>query len=87
LCSGSKNITVYACDCSSDALVRTKENIDRAISSVDNFHSFCCDFSTSEFPDWVACDRCRDKFMLNHSGFGLSVAIYPYTLFSHTRPS
>ncbi|ANM60389.1 unnamed protein product [Arabidopsis thaliana] len=65
---GSKNITVYACDCSSDALVRTKENIDRAISSVDNFHSFCCDFSTSEFPDWVACDRCRDKFMLNHSG-------------------
>ncbi|XP_010511568.1 PREDICTED: methyltransferase-like protein 6 isoform X2 [Camelina sativa] len=60
---GNKNITVYACDCSSEALVRTKDNIDRAISSVDNFHSFCCDFSTSEFPDWLACDRCR-----HHSG-------------------
>ncbi|XP_010414913.1 PREDICTED: methyltransferase-like protein 6 [Camelina sativa] len=58
---GNKNITVYACDCSSEALVRTKENIDRVIASVDNFHSFCCDFSTSEFPDWVACDNCRDR--------------------------
>ncbi|CAE5960343.1 unnamed protein product [Arabidopsis arenosa] len=66
--SGSKNITVYACDCSSEALVRTKENIDRAIDKVDNFRSFCCDFSTSEFPNWVACDRCRDKLMVNHSG-------------------
>ncbi|KAG7588610.1 S-adenosyl-L-methionine-dependent methyltransferase [Arabidopsis suecica] len=64
---GSKNITVYACDCSSEALVRTKENIDRAIDLVDNFRSFCCDFSTSEFPDWMACDHCRDKFMVNHS--------------------
>ncbi|XP_024003998.1 methyltransferase-like protein 6 [Eutrema salsugineum] len=69
---GSKNITVYACDCSSEALVRTKENIDRAIATIDNFRSFCCDFSTSEFPNWVACDRCRDSFMLKqhcyHSG-------------------
>ncbi|EOA35495.1 hypothetical protein CARUB_v10020701mg [Capsella rubella] len=64
---GNKNITVYACDCSSEALVRTKENIDLAIDTAENFHSFCCDFSMSEFPDWVACDRCRGNFMLNHS--------------------
>ncbi|CAN8253841.1 unnamed protein product [Cochlearia groenlandica] len=67
-----KNITVYACDCSSEALIRTKENIDRAISTVNNFHSFCCDFSTSQFPNRIACDRCRDKFTLkqhpHHSG-------------------
>lgn len=74
MCSGSKNIAVYACDCSSEALVRTKENIDLAIASADNFHSFCCDFSKSKFPNWVACDHCRDNFKLKkdryHSGFG-----------------
>uniref|UniRef100_A0A1J3CK07 tRNA N(3)-methylcytidine methyltransferase n=2 Tax=Noccaea caerulescens TaxID=107243 RepID=A0A1J3CK07_NOCCA len=69
---GSKNIAVYACDCSSEALVRTEENIDLAIASADNFHSFCCDFSKSKFPNWVACDHCRDNFKLKkdryHSG-------------------
>ncbi|VVA93971.1 unnamed protein product [Arabis nemorensis] len=66
---GCKNITVYACDCSSEALVRTKENIDRTIGTLDNFHSFCCDFSRSEFPNWVACHHCRDNFKLKqHSG-------------------
>ncbi|CAH2046946.1 unnamed protein product [Thlaspi arvense] len=61
---GSKNITVYACDYSSEALIRTKENIDRSIATVDNYHSFYCDFTTSEFPNWMACDCCRDNFLL-----------------------
>lgn len=69
---GSKNITVYACDCSSEALVRTKENIDRATigaTKVDNFHSFSCDFSTSAFPNWVACHHCRhNQHCYYHSG-------------------
>ncbi|KFK35617.1 hypothetical protein AALP_AA4G014500 [Arabis alpina] len=66
---GGNNISVYACDCSSEALVRTKENIARAIPTLDNFHSFSCDFSTSQFPNWVACHHCRHHFMLNqHSG-------------------
>nr|VDC76340.1 unnamed protein product [Brassica rapa] len=66
---GSKNITVYACDCSSEALVRTKENINRAIATVDNFHSFTCDFSTSAFPNWLACHHCRHNKHCHHSGF------------------
>ncbi|RID79598.1 hypothetical protein BRARA_A02323 [Brassica rapa] len=65
---GSKNITVYACDCSSEALVRTKENINRAIATVDNFHSFTCDFSTSAFPNWLACHHCRHNKHCHHSG-------------------
>ncbi|CAN6917222.1 hypothetical protein Bca4012_089404 [Brassica carinata] len=68
LLRGSKNITVYACDCSSEALVRTKENINRAIATVDNFHSFTCDFSTSAFPNWLACHHCRHNKHCHHSG-------------------
>lgn len=71
VCSGSKNIRVYACDCSSEALARTKENISRAaIPTFDNFHSFSCDFSTSSFPNWVACHHCRrNQPCCHHSGF------------------
>ncbi|KAG2317015.1 hypothetical protein Bca52824_020137 [Brassica carinata] len=67
---GSKNITVYACDCSSEALARTKENINRAaIATSNNFHSFSCDFSTSSFPNWVACHHCRhNQPCCYHSG-------------------
>ncbi|KAL1188151.1 hypothetical protein V5N11_003182 [Cardamine amara subsp. amara] len=81
---GSKNITVYACDCSSEALVRTKENIDRSIATVDNFHSFCCDFSSSQFPNWLACNHCRDNFMGKHSGGSKGVDIkYKCSLNEH----
>ncbi|XP_021860659.1 uncharacterized protein [Spinacia oleracea] len=54
---------VYACDCSVEALERAKENLECAdIEHVmERFHPFCCDFSTTEFPKWLACDTCRNK--------------------------
>ncbi|XP_010528788.1 PREDICTED: methyltransferase-like protein 6 [Tarenaya hassleriana] len=60
---GCQNLTVYACDCSTEALVRTKENIDHSTVTSDNFHSFCCDFSRFEFPKWLACDHCRENVL------------------------
>ncbi|KAK9292016.1 hypothetical protein L1049_019969 [Liquidambar formosana] len=58
---GRKNIIVYACDCSTEALERAKEMIDAV--NVDlfkhRFHPFYCDFSVTGFPKWLACDSCR----------------------------
>lgn len=62
-CSVKERTHVYACDCSVEALERAKENLECAdIEHVmERFHPFCCDFSTTEFPKWLACDTCRNK--------------------------
>ncbi|XP_044483602.1 tRNA N(3)-methylcytidine methyltransferase METTL6 isoform X1 [Mangifera indica] len=58
---GNKDIIVYACDCSSEILERTKEFVGASdIASVKNrFFPFYCDFCTTGFPDWLACNYCR----------------------------
>ncbi|XP_050143399.1 uncharacterized protein LOC126619159 isoform X2 [Malus sylvestris] len=61
---GNENIVVYACDCSTEALDRVKETIDASnIAAVEHhFHPFCCDFSVTTFPTWLACNPCRENF-------------------------
>ncbi|CAK9181677.1 unnamed protein product [Ilex paraguariensis] len=63
-CSANESITVYACDCSSEALEWAKEMINAAdgISAKNLFHPFQCDFSRSGVPKWLACDTCRQIF-------------------------
>ncbi|XP_057539212.1 uncharacterized protein LOC130817494 [Amaranthus tricolor] len=55
--------SVYACDCSVEALERAMQNI--ADADIENviyrYHQFCCDFSVAQFPKWLACDLCRTK--------------------------
>lgn len=55
-----EKMVVFACDCSIEALERAKENLEHAniVRSEDRFHTFCCDFSTTRFPKWLACDLC-----------------------------
>ncbi|XP_021773224.1 methyltransferase-like protein 6 isoform X1 [Chenopodium quinoa] len=55
--------SVYACDCSVEALERAKQNLECSgiIHVMERFHPFCCDFSTTPFPNWLACDSCRNK--------------------------
>lgn len=63
-CSGNESIIVYACDCSNEALERAKEMInstDIISSATHRFQPFCCDFSTNGFPEWLACNLCREK--------------------------
>ncbi|GAB4836043.1 hypothetical protein Ancab_000960 [Ancistrocladus abbreviatus] len=59
-----ENITVYACDCSSEALERAEENLEDAsiVGISDCFRPFCCDFAITGFPKWLACDSCQEKF-------------------------
>ncbi|CAM8897009.1 unnamed protein product [Rhodiola kirilowii] len=61
-----EHITVYACDCSSEALERASDVIEAAkINSVrDRFYTFLCDFSVTGFPKWIFCDFCRKSFPL-----------------------
>lgn len=59
---------VYACDCSIQALERSKQNI-RA-SNVNafqsRFHPFHCDFSITGFPPWLACNYCKQTSLSCH---------------------
>ncbi|XP_028770679.1 methyltransferase-like protein 6 [Neltuma alba] len=61
----NKDVIVYACDCSSKSLKRAQEVIGSATigSFEDRFHTFCCDVSTNGFPQWLACNSCRNKFL------------------------
>lgn len=56
----NEKINVYACDCSVEALERAKENLENAGLVMDRFHPFCCDFSATQFPKWLACNSCRN---------------------------
>lgn len=62
---GKESIIVYACDCSNEALDRAKEIINSAnlASTINRFYPFLCDFSTSTFPMWLACNSCRKSFL------------------------
>lgn len=69
LLCGREGIILYACDCSNEALERTKEIISSSSSSVSaglRFHPFLCDFSTTGFPSWLACDTCSDSSSQEH---------------------
>ncbi|CAI9091450.1 OLC1v1026492C3 [Oldenlandia corymbosa var. corymbosa] len=61
----TENSVIYACDCSNEALDRAKENISAAnlTTAQDRFHPFLCDVSTFEFPKWLACISCQERFM------------------------
>ncbi|WJX12843.1 hypothetical protein P8452_03296 [Trifolium repens] len=65
----NKNIVVYACDCSNETLEKAKEII--TANAVDlfkhRFHTFCCDVSTNGFPNWLACNTCKDQFLQKQS--------------------
>ncbi|CAI8603265.1 unnamed protein product [Vicia faba] len=65
----NKDVIVYACDCSDETLDRAKEIVNaNAIDSFKHrFHTFSCDVSTNGFPNWLACNTCRDKFLQNQS--------------------
>ncbi|GAB2211435.1 hypothetical protein Droror1_Dr00024748 [Drosera rotundifolia] len=71
---GKAKVTVYACDCSAEALERAKENIEAAnlSGSVDRFVSFSCDFALDGFPKWLVCYPSRgalsEKSILQCSG-------------------
>ncbi|KAK1576116.1 hypothetical protein Q3G72_011113 [Acer saccharum] len=60
---GNENINVYACDCSSEILERAKEFVGAVdvASLKERFHPFHCDFCTTGFPEWLACDSCRES--------------------------
>ncbi|CAA0814379.1 Methyltransferase family protein [Striga hermonthica] len=57
---GRDGIILYACDCSSTALEKAKEIISSAnsLSANARFIPFLCDFSTTGFPSWLACNTC-----------------------------
>ncbi|XP_004302075.1 PREDICTED: methyltransferase-like protein 6 [Fragaria vesca subsp. vesca] len=69
---GNEKVTVYACDCSTEALERVKETIyaSNIVSIEHRFHTFCCDFSTSGFPSWLACNPCQANFEQTSDGRG-----------------
>lgn len=56
---GNQRVTVYACDCSSEALERTKAMIGTFDEGSINqrFHPFVCDFSLTGFPSWLICNN------------------------------
>lgn len=80
MCSGNEHIIVYACDCSSEILERAEEIIDAAtvVSVRHRFRTFCCDFSVTGLPKWLACHTCREVFLQKQqnclSGFELTVS-------------
>ncbi|XP_021888181.1 methyltransferase-like protein 6, partial [Carica papaya] len=53
---GNKNMVIYACDCSTEALERTEESIRAANLISDCFRTFCCDFSTTGFSSGWPCN-------------------------------
>ena len=87
LCRANKDVVVYACDCSDETLERAKEIINAAtvVAFKHRFHTFCCDLSTNEFPNWLACNPCRDKFLQKQSnclsGCLLYLFFVDYTIF------
>ncbi|KAL1559489.1 tRNA N(3)-methylcytidine methyltransferase METTL6 [Salvia divinorum] len=66
---GREGIILYACDCSYEALERTKEIItaSTSISAIHRFHPFLCDFSTTGFPSWLASNTCLESSFNRHS--------------------
>lgn len=60
---GNKSISLYACDCSKEALERAKENIEAADINLakERFYPFQCDFSASGFPNWLLSTSCRES--------------------------
>nr|GMD50748.1 methyltransferase-like protein 6 [Ipomoea batatas] len=60
---GNEGIFLYGCDCSDEAVQRTKENINAAnlASAEQRFYLFQCDFSASMFPQWLICNSCRES--------------------------
>lgn len=81
-CSGNKDIIVYACDCSSEILERTKEFVGASdIASVKNrFFPFYCDFCTTGFPDWLACNYCRGSQPQKQHDCFSGFKLYPFLL-------
>ncbi|XWS58386.1 hypothetical protein CRYUN_Cryun08bG0029900 [Craigia yunnanensis] len=63
---GNEKIILYACDCSNETLERAKEFVAASnVASVEHrLHPFYCDFATTGFPKWLACDYCREIFSL-----------------------
>ncbi|XP_073127469.1 uncharacterized protein [Henckelia pumila] len=61
---GQESVSVYACDCSNEALERAKVVIGstNSISNKSRFCPFQCDFSTFGFPSWLACESCSRSF-------------------------
>ncbi|XP_022746450.1 methyltransferase-like protein 6 isoform X2 [Durio zibethinus] len=61
---GNEKIILYACDCSNETLERAKEFIAASnVASVEHrLHPFYCDFATTGFPKFLACDYCREMF-------------------------
>ncbi|KAH6761947.1 Methyltransferase family protein [Perilla frutescens var. hirtella] len=72
---GQEGIILYGCDCSNEALERAKEIItsSNSISAIHRFHPFLCDFSTTGFPSWLACNACSESSFQDHH-LGLSEA-------------
>ncbi|VFQ81256.1 unnamed protein product [Cuscuta campestris] len=60
---GNQSIVLYACDCSCEAVERTKENIIAAnlASAEHRFNLFQWDFSSSMCPQWLICSSCREN--------------------------
>ncbi|XP_062001916.1 uncharacterized protein LOC133719760 isoform X1 [Rosa rugosa] len=71
---GNEKVTVYACDCSTEALEKAKETIyaSNIVSIEHRFHTFCCDFSTSGFPTWLTYNPCQANFEQTSDGRGNS---------------
>jgi len=88
----NKDLTVYACDCSDETLERANEIISDAstvASFQHRFRTFCCDLSTSGFPNWLACDPCRDKFLQKQSYclsgyFAIPFMLLNYSIYAMT---
>lgn len=57
---GNENITVYACDCSNEALEMAKDmiNANCGVSVKQRFYPFYCDFSETGLPKWLSCYSC-----------------------------
>nr|XP_043635044.1 tRNA N(3)-methylcytidine methyltransferase METTL6 isoform X2 [Erigeron canadensis] len=66
-----ENVIVYACDCSTEALERSTENINASnvVSAKTRFHPFCWDFSTSPLPKWLLCDSCYETSLQKQNMF------------------
>ncbi|GFQ06441.1 methyltransferase-like protein 6 [Phtheirospermum japonicum] len=77
---GREGIILYACDCSSTAIERAKEIVSAAnsISVKHRFNTFLCDFSTTEFPSWLACNTCSGSFFQKHHSWFSGTSLLPF---------